>query len=62
MAGMLWIMLGTLSVVLKFLSGSVGWMGATSGVFMVALGLWYLIKYSNPDARAKHVEYWTAKA
>jgi hypothetical protein len=57
-----WITLGVLSVALKFLSGSAGWMGVTSGMFMVALGLRYLIKYSSPDVRAKHLEYWTAKA
>jgi hypothetical protein len=29
---------------------------------MMGLGTWYLIKYRNRDVRAKHVEYWTAKA
>jgi len=29
---------------------------------MIGIGTWYFIKYRNPDVRAKHVEYWTAKA
>jgi hypothetical protein len=33
-----------------------------SGLFSIGLGASYLIKYRKPDVRAKHVEYWTAKA
>ena len=38
-------------------------LGAISaGAFFVGLGVIYLFKYRKPDVRAKHVEYWTAKA
>ena len=38
------------------------WFGPTGGLFMIGLGVRYLIKYRSPDVRAKHIEYWTAKA
>lgn len=38
-------------------------LGAISaGAFFVGLGVIYLFKYREPEVRAKHVEYWTAKA
>ncbi len=33
-----------------------------SSAFWIGLGVSYLVKYRKPDARAKHLEYWTAKA
>ncbi len=33
-----------------------------SSAFWIGLGVLYLVKYRKPDARAKHVEYWTARA
>ena len=62
-AGALFIALGLLSttLVLVFNHGSLlASLGA--GVFWIGLGASYLVKYRRPDARAKHVEYWTAKA
>ena len=35
---------------------------AVPGAFWIGLGTWYLVKYRNPEVRARHVEYWTAKA
>ena len=74
-SGMLWIVLGTLSLVMNIqrnggsslsLAMTVqrngdSWLGPISGLFMISMGTWYLIKYRNPDVRAKHVKYWTAK-
>lgn len=61
-AGMLWIMLGVLSLTLNLQRNASIWLGLLPGVFMIGMGTWYLIKYRNRDVRAKHVEYWTAKA
>jgi hypothetical protein len=60
-AGMLWIMLGVLSLALNPQRNSM-WFGLLPGVFMIGMGSWYLVKYRNRDVREKHVEYWTAKA
>jgi len=60
-AGVLWIMLGVLSLTMN-VQRNAGWFGLVPGVFMIGMGSWYVIKYSNADVRAKHVEYWTAKA
>ena len=47
-AGMLWIMLGVLSVGLN-VERNAGWtLGSTSGLFMMGMGTWYLIKYPPP--------------
>ena len=62
MAGILWITLGVLSLTLNLQRNPDSSLGTTPGLFMVGMGAWYLIKYRNPDVRAKHVEYWTAKA
>ena len=61
-AGMLWIMLGVLSLTLNLQRNPDSWLAPTPGLFMIGMGTWYLIKYRHPDVRAKHVEYWTAKA
>jgi hypothetical protein len=37
------------------------WPYPIPGAFWIALGMWYLVKFRNPDARSKHVEYFTAK-
>jgi hypothetical protein len=62
MAGALWMMLGALSVFMSSMRSQGGWPGPVVGVFFIGMGVWYLVKYRNPEVRAKHVEYWTAKA
>jgi hypothetical protein len=59
-AGLLWIALGTLSLLQSYTQSAR--LGATSGLFFIGLGIWYLVKYRDAIVRAKHVEYWTAKA
>ena len=61
-AGALFIVLGFLSIVLIFTHNPGNGLVAVPGAFWIGLGAWYLVKYRNPDVRAKHVEYWTAKA
>ena len=61
MSGILWIMLGVLSFALNVQRNAM-WFGLLPGIFMISMGIWYLIKYRSADVRAKHVEYWTAKA
>jgi hypothetical protein len=61
-AGILFMMLGALSIVLGQPQRSGYQWGVIAGVFWIALGAWQLIKYRNPNVRAKHIEYWTAKA
>ena len=61
-AGTLWIMLGILSVALKFERNADSVFGPISGLFMIGMGTWYVITYRHRDVRKKHVEYWPAKA
>jgi hypothetical protein len=61
MSGILWIMLGALSFALNVQRNAM-WFGLLPGIFMISMGIWYLIKHRSADVRAKHVEYWTAKA
>ena len=61
-AGALFIMLGLLSVALAFAREAGNGLGTLTGLFSVGLGCWYLVKFRRPDVRAKHVEYWTARA
>jgi uncharacterized membrane protein HdeD (DUF308 family) len=61
-AGMLWIMLGVLSLILNLQHGPARWLAQVPGILWIVLGIWYLVKYMNPEVRSKHVEYWTAKA
>ena len=61
-SGALFIILGALSVALTLEQKSGNSLGALGGVFWIGLGAWYLVKYHNPNVRAKHIEYWTAKA
>ena len=53
-------MLGALSLRQAWLHNAR--LGGLSGIFVVGMGVRYLVKYRKPDVRAKHVEYWTAKA
>jgi len=53
--------LGALSIILVFTNHSDNNFGAVAGVFWIGLGVWYLLKFRTPHARAKHVDYWTAK-
>jgi hypothetical protein len=55
-------MLGALSLAINLQRNAQSWLGPISGLFMIGMGTWYLIKYRKADVRAKHVEYWTAKA
>ena len=59
-AGVLWIALGSFSLFQSYTHSAR--LGATSGVFCIALGIWYLVKYRDAMVRARHIEYWTAKA
>src|SRR5688572_18689249 len=61
-AGAFFIMLGVLSAALSFRGGA--GLGAATfvGLIWFSLGLSWLMRFRNPDIRAKHVEYWTAKA
>jgi hypothetical protein len=61
-SAVLFLVLGVLSVVLIFLGNSGNGLIVGPGLFWIGLGVWYLVKFRSPDARAKHVEYWTAKA
>jgi hypothetical protein len=61
-AGCLFIATGILALVLTVTGKNGNGLITIPAVFWIALGTWYLVKYRNPDARAKHVEYWTAKA
>ena len=54
--------LGMLSIILAFTHNIGSGFGAVAGAFWIGLGIWYLVKYRKPDARANRVEYWTAKA
>jgi hypothetical protein len=62
LAGVLFLALGVLSVVLGFIASNGNGLGALAGVVWIAIGGWYLVKYRDPDARKKHVDYWSAKA
>ena len=57
----LFVVLGALSIILVFTNHSDNNFGAVAGVFWIGLGVWYLLKFRTPHARAKHVDYWTAK-
>jgi hypothetical protein len=61
-SGLLWAMLGVLSLTMSAQRHAGSVLGVVPGLFMLSMGVWYLIKYRHPDVRAKHVEYWTAKA
>ena len=61
-AGALFLALGALSILMQFTHNAGNGLAALAGVFWIGLGVWYVVKFRNPDVRAKHVEYWTAKA
>jgi hypothetical protein len=61
-AGVLFLALGVLSAALAFTHSPGNGLAPVAGAFWIGLGVWYLVKFRHPDARAKHVEYWTAKA
>jgi hypothetical protein len=61
-AGGLFIATGVLAIVLTLTNNNGNGLITGPAVFWIVLGVWYLVKYRSPDARAKHVEYWTAKA
>jgi hypothetical protein len=55
---------GILFVVLSVfpLVGNGNPLAIASGGYCITQGLWLLYKFRDPDVRAKHVAYWTAKA
>jgi hypothetical protein len=65
LAGLLFVVLGVWSIVLRFVSlssagpASIG-VALGAGVVWFAVGLRQLLKYRDPDARAAHVRQWTA--
>jgi hypothetical protein len=61
LAGFLWIALGLFSLRLAF-EAQRNVLTFLSSAFCIVLGIRYLVKYRTAAARAKHVEYWTAKA
>jgi hypothetical protein len=61
-AGVLWIALGVLTAAFNLQRSPGNPRGLVGGAFMIAMGLWHLLRYRRADVRAKHVEYWTAKA
>jgi hypothetical protein len=62
-AGALFIALGLLFTILVVVLNHGSLLASLgAGVFWIGLGASYLVKYRRPDAREKHVEYWTAKA
>ena len=61
--GALFIILGVFSIVLGFLHNPDRWLAPVgAGVLPIVMAAWSLAKYRSPDVRAKHVEYWTARA
>ncbi len=58
-SGILFIALGGVSIANYSLGNG---LGAASGIVMAGLGVRYLVKYRDPAARARHLDYWTAKA
>ena len=61
-AGVLFLATGVLSIVLTLTQNSGNGLIAIPGVFWIGLGVWYLVKYRDPDVRKEHIDYWTAKA
>jgi hypothetical protein len=61
-AGVLFVATGILAIFLALTRNQGNGSIAIPGAFWIGLGVWYLVKYRKPDVRAKHVEYWTAKA
>ena len=61
-AGALWIMLGVLSLSINLQRKADSWLALIPALFMIGMGTWYLVKYRHPDVRARHIDYWTAKA
>jgi hypothetical protein len=52
--------LGSLSLVQNHTRSAT--LGEIGGVYFIAVGIWYLVKYRDAGVRGKHIEYWTAKA
>lgn len=58
----LFLAVGVLSVFLMFTHNRGNNLAVVAGPGWIALGVWYLVKFRTPEARAKHVAYWTEKA
>jgi hypothetical protein len=61
-AATLFVAVGALSLVPVFQQTSGNRLNAAVGAFWIALGVWQHVKYRRASVRAKHIEYWTAKA
>ena len=61
-AGALFVILGALSAALTLRSGASIVAATFIGLTWGLLGLSWLVRYRDRHVRAKHVEYWTAKA
>jgi hypothetical protein len=62
MAGGLFFLLGMVTVALRLQQNPGIGLATLSGAFWMVLGASYLAKFRTPEARAKHIEYWTAKS
>jgi hypothetical protein len=66
-AGLLFVLLAVWTWLLRFLSWGDGrtstgtWGASWVAAIWLAMGLFWLVKFSNATARAEHVGYWTAK-
>ena len=60
--GIFMVALGILSILLQIQQGPPTLLSSVSGGFFIVMGVSYLVKYRHADVRARHVEYWTAKA
>ncbi len=65
LSGVLFLALGIWSAALGLGIASArpepGFLSRGAGVAWCLLGLWYLVKFRHPAARARHVDYWTEK-
>jgi hypothetical protein len=67
-AGTLMILVGAWTLLLKYMNWGNGrvttgvWTAAWVAVFWLAVGLFWTVKFRDPDVRAAHVDYWTAKS
>jgi hypothetical protein len=55
------MVVGALSLVPTRVDSSGSGLGAIVAAFWIGLGAWQVVKYHNPNVRARHVAYWTAK-
>jgi hypothetical protein len=61
-SGLTFIALGILSIVVVMQQGNGLTHYSLTGFSCIALGIWYLVKFRDPNVRDEHVRSWTAKA